>query len=215
MGHLFVISGPSAVGKTSVVRYLLDKNPQLSRVITCTTRSIRENEQDGVDYIFLSKEDFRKRIENNEFAEFSEVYENYYGVLLASIQESMSKNKISVLVINWEGFQKVKRVIAENITGIFINPPSIEELEKRLRSRNTENEGDIQKRLLTARLDIAHSNEYDFSVENREIPQAANDIFDIISKVVSDKSVSNKDQNTQETQEIQEESSQMSRIVAG
>ena len=215
MGHLFVISGPSAVGKTSVVRYLLDKNPQLSRVITCTTRSIRENEQDDVDYIFLSKEDFRKRIENNEFAEFSEVYENYYGVLLASIQESMSKNKISVLVINWEGFQKVKRVIAENITGIFINPPSIEELEKRLRSRNTENEGDIQKRLLTARLDIAHSNEYDFSVENREIPQAANDIFDIISKVISDKSVSNKDQNTQETQEIQEESSQMSRIVAG
>lgn len=215
MGHLFVISGPSAVGKTSVVRYLLDKNPQLSRVITCTTRSIRENEQDGVDYIFLSKEDFRKRIENNEFAEFSEVYENYYGVLLASIHECMSKNKISVLVINWEGFQKVKRVITENITGIFINPPSIEELEKRLRSRNTEDEGDIQKRLLTARLDIAHSNEYDFSVENREIPQAANDIFDIINKVVSDKSVSNKDQNTQETQEIQEESSQMSRIVAG
>ena len=215
MGHLFVISGPSAVGKTSVVRYLLDKNPQLSRVITCTTRSIRENEQDGVDYIFLSKEDFRKKIENNEFAEFSEVYENYYGVLLESIQESMGKNKISVLVINWEGFQKVKRVITENITGIFINPPSIEELEKRLRSRNTEDEGDIQKRLLTARLDIAHSNEYDFSVENREIPQAADDIFDIISKIVSDQSLLNKDQNMQETQEIQEEPSEMSRIVAG
>ena len=185
MGHLFVISGPSAVGKTSVVRYLLNKNPRLSRVITCTTRPIRENEQDGVDYIFLSKEDFRKKAENNEFAEFSEVYENYYGVLLASIQESMSKNEISVLVINWEGFQKVKRFVTENITGIFINPPSIEELENRLRSRNTENEGDIQKRLLTARLDIAHSSEYDFSVENREIPQAADDIFDIISKVIA------------------------------
>ena len=184
MGHLFVISGPSAVGKTTIVRYLLDKKPQLSRVITCTTRSVREGEQDGVDYIFLSKEDFREKIERGEFAEFSEVYENYYGVLLSSIQENMKKNEVSILVINWEGFQKVKRSITENVTGIFINPPSIDELERRLRLRNTEDEGDIQKRLLTARLDIAHSGEYDFSVENKEIPQAAKDIFDIISKVV-------------------------------
>ncbi len=188
MGHLFVISGPSAVGKTSIVRYLLDRKPELSRVITCTTRSIRGNEQDGVDYIFLSREDFKEKIERNEFAEFSEVYENYYGVLLKSIQESMENNEVSILVINWEGFQKVKRFIAENITGIFINPPSVDELEKRLRSRNTEDEGDIQKRLLTARLDIAHSNEYDFSVENREIQQAAKDIFDIIERVVATQS---------------------------
>lgn len=185
MGHLFVISGPSAVGKTSIVRYLLDKKSQLSRVVTCTTRAIREGEQDGVDYIFLSKKDFQEKIERNEFAEFSEVYENYYGVLLASIRESMSKNEISILVINWEGFQKVKRFITKNITGIFINPPSIEELEKRLRFRNTESEVDIQKRLLTARLDIAHSGEYDFFVENREIPQAAKDIFGIISRISS------------------------------
>ncbi|MBO6056543.1 MAG: guanylate kinase [Alphaproteobacteria bacterium] len=184
MGHLFVISGPSAVGKTTIVRYLLDKKPQLSRVITCTTRSVREGEQDGVDYIFLSKEDFREKIERGEFAEFSEVYKNYYGVLLSSIQENMKKNEVSILVINWEGFQKVKRSITENVTGIFINPPSIDELERRLRLRNTEDEGDIQKRLLTARLDIAHAGEYDFSVENKEIPQAAKDIFDIISKVV-------------------------------
>jgi len=189
MGHLFVISGPSAVGKTSIVRYLLDKKPQLSRVVTCTTRSIRENERDGVDYIFLSKEDFKEKIERNEFAEFSEVYDNYYGVLLKSIQESMDKHEVSVLVINWEGFQKVKRFVTENITGIFINPPSIDELEKRIRSRNTEDEGDIQKRLLTARLDIAHANEYDFSVENKEIPLAAKDIFDIIDEVIATQSL--------------------------
>lgn len=189
MGHLFVISGPSAVGKTSIVRYLLDKKPQLSRVVTCTTRSIRENERDGVDYMFLSKEDFKEKIECNEFAEFSEVYNNYYGVLLKSIQESMDKHEVSVLVINWEGFQKVKRFVTENITGIFINPPSIDELEKRIRSRNTEDEGDIQKRLLTARLDIAHASEYDFSVENKEIPQAAKDIFDIIDRVVATQSL--------------------------
>ncbi|MBO4405960.1 MAG: guanylate kinase [Alphaproteobacteria bacterium] len=215
MGHLFVISGPSAVGKTSVVRYLLDKNPQLSRVITCTTRAVRDNEQDGVDYIFLSKEDFREKIENNEFAEFSEVYENYYGVLLASIQESMRKNDISILVINWEGFQKVRRFITENITGIFLNPPSIEELEKRLRGRNTENEGDIQKRLLTARLDIAHSCEYDFSVENKEIPQAAEDIFSIISKVVSGRSEQlDGGQEAKETLKAQE-MQKVSRVVVG
>ena len=185
MGHLFVISGPSAVGKTTIVNQLLDKNPELSRVLTCTTRPIRESEQDGVDYLFLSKSDFQKKIENNEFAEFSEVYDYYYGVLLEEIRNSMSKNKISLLVINWEGFQKLKRSVNDNVTGIFINPPSIDELEKRIRGRNTDDEEVIQKRLLAARLDIAHSKEYDFSVENIEVSQAANDISDIIERVVN------------------------------
>ena len=76
MGHLFVISGPSAVGKTTIINYLLEKHPDLSRVVTCTTRSIRENEHDGIDYVFMSKEDFKKKMNNNEFAEFSEVYDN-------------------------------------------------------------------------------------------------------------------------------------------
>lgn len=185
MGHLFVISGPSAVGKTTVVNYLLKNEPDFSRVITCTTRDIRDNEKDGVDYIFLSKEDFKKKIENNEFAEFSEVYDNYYGVLLKSIRKSMNTNNVSILVINWEGFQKVRRFIKNNVTGIFINPPSIDELERRIRGRCSESEGDIQKRLLAARLDIAHSSEYDYSVENTEIPQAANDISEVISKVIA------------------------------
>jgi guanylate kinase len=185
MGHLFVISGPSAVGKTTVVNHLLEKNPELSRVVTCTTRPIRENEQDGVDYLFLSKNDFQKKIENNEFAEFSEVYDYYYGVLLEEIRNSMNKNKISLLVINWEGFQKIKKAINDNVTGIFINPPSIDELEKRIRNRRTDNEEIIQKRLLAARLDIAHSKAYDFSVENVEISQAANDISDIIKNVMN------------------------------
>ncbi len=185
MGHLFVISGPSAVGKTTVVNYLLKNEPRFSRVITCTTRGIRVNEKDGVDYIFLSKEDFQKKISNNEFAEFSEVYDNYYGVLLKSIQENMEANDVSILVINWEGFQKVRRSIKNNVTGIFINPPSIEELERRIRMRCSESEGNIQKRLLAARLDIAHSNEYDYSVENTEIPQAAKDISEVINKVMA------------------------------
>ncbi len=185
MGHLFVISGPSAVGKTTVVSHLLANNPELSRVVTCTTRPIRENEQDGVDYLFLSKRDFQKKIENNEFAEFSEVYDYYYGVLLEEIRNSMNKNKISLLVINWEGFQKLKRSVNDNVTGIFINPPSVEELEKRIRNRDMDDEEVIQKRLLAARLDIAHSKEYDFSVENVEISQVANDIFGIIKKVMN------------------------------
>jgi len=185
MGHLFVISGPSAVGKTTVVSYLLEKNPELSRVVTCTTRPMRENEQNGVDYLFLSKNDFQTKIKNNEFAEFSEVYDYYYGVLLEEIKNSINKNKTSLLVINWEGFQKLKRAVNDNVTGIFINPPSIDELEKRIRNRNTDGEEIIQKRLLAARLDIAHSKEYDFSVENIEISQAANDISKIIKQVMN------------------------------
>ena len=97
----------------------------------------------------------------------------------------MEKHKVSLLVINWEGFQKVKKFVNDNVTGIFINPPSIEELERRIRNRNTDSEDDIQKRLLAARLDIAHSKEYDFCVDNVEVPQAANDIFGIIKKVAA------------------------------
>lgn len=184
MGYLFVISGPSAVGKTTVVNHLMKKNPQFKRVITCTTRSIRPHEENGVDYIFLSKEEFVKKIEKNEFAEYSEVYGNYYGVLLKTIKENMEKNDVSILVINWEGFLKIKKSIAKNVFGIFINPPSIDELRKRIKKRNSENENDLEKRMNSAIIDMNHSTEYDFVIKNFQIHSASKKIFKIINGVV-------------------------------
>ena len=183
MGYLFVISGPSAVGKTTVVECLLERGRQISRVITCTTRNIRNGEQDGVDYIFLSKNEFLRKVNNNEFVEFSEVYGNNYGVLLKSIKDSMESHVASILTINWEGYLKIKEAIKENVFGIFINPPSLEELEKRIRGRGSDNEETIKKRLDAAQLDMSFAEKYDFVVENHEIQRTSDDIFEIISKI--------------------------------
>ena len=183
MGYLFVISGPSAVGKTTVVECLLERSRQISRVITCTTRNIRNGEQDGVDYIFLSKNEFLRKVNNNEFVEFSEVYGNNYGVLLKSIKDSMENHIASILTINWEGYLKIKEAIKKNVIGIFINPPSLKELENRIRGRGSDDEETIKKRLDAAQLDMSFAKKYDFVIENHEIQRTSDDIFEIISKI--------------------------------
>lgn len=184
MGYLFIISGPSAVGKTTLVDRVLSCDQRLSRIITCTTRNIRNGERDGVDYIFLSKNEFLQKINNNEFIEFSEVYGNHYGVLLQSIRDSMRKYTASILTINWEGYLKIKKAIKENVFGIFINPPSAEELERRIRKRGTENEEIIKKRIDAALFDMSFAEKYDFVVENHEIEKASDSIFNIINKII-------------------------------
>ncbi|MCR5224759.1 MAG: guanylate kinase, partial [Alphaproteobacteria bacterium] len=110
-GTLFVISGPSAVGKSTVVERVLQIDPTLTRIITCTTRPMRSGEQDRRDYIFLDKEDFLARANRNEFVEFSEVYGNYYGVLLSTIRQAIADGRRALLVINWEGFFKVRQAL--------------------------------------------------------------------------------------------------------
>ena len=182
-GCLFVISGPSGVGKTTVVNQILQKDASVARVITCTSRKIRPGEKSGEDYIFLTTGSFLKKIAAGDFAEFSEVYGNYYGVLIESIQESMKNQKISILNVNWEGFSKIKNVIGEKVYGVFLTPPSEEELENRLRSRATDSEEVIQRRLAEAKEDMSHASEYNFVVENKDIDKAVDDILKIFKEV--------------------------------
>lgn len=179
---LFVISGPSAVGKTSIVKELLKLEPSLSRIITCTTRKIRDGELNGVDYFFFDKNEFLMKRESGDFVEFSEVYGNYYGILFDTINNSLNEKRKSILTINWEGFLKIKKHFGSAVCGIFLLPPSIEHLEKRIRARSTDSEEIIRKRLCASSEDIVHANEFEHQVINDDLNKAAQEILSIINK---------------------------------
>lgn len=186
MGSLFVVSGPSAVGKTTVVSYLVKSNPQVQRVITCTTRPKRQGEVNGQDYIFMTEKEFAQHKKDNDFAECSEVYGNHYGVLLESVRESIKKYPASILVINWEGFSKIKKFIKEDIIGIFITPPSMEELRKRMDIRGLNQGQDLEKRMQEAEHDISFAKEYDIVIKNHDVEKTAASIMGIIMQNISD-----------------------------
>ncbi len=185
-GFLFVISGPSAVGKTSVANELLkQKKINLQRIITCTTRAKRNGEVEGVDYFFMSKDEFLRHSENGDFAEMSEVYGNYYGILVSTIKEKIEQGINALLVINWEGFLKIKRSFKENVIGFFLLPPSLKDLETRIRSRGTDSENIIKQRMNMITEDMRHKDEFDFRVKNVKIADAASEIFEKIANITA------------------------------
>ena len=185
-GFLFVISGPSAVGKTSVANELLkQKKINLQRIITCTTRAKRNGEVEGVDYFFMSKDEFLRHSENGDFAEMSEVYGNYYGILVSTIKEKIEQGINALLVINWEGFLKIKRSFKENVIGFFLLPPSLKDLETRIRSRGTDSENIMTQRMNMITEDMRHKYEFDFRVKNVKIADAASEIFEKIVNITA------------------------------
>ena len=185
-GFLFVISGPSAVGKTSVANELLkQKKINLQRIITCTTRTKRNGEVEGVDYFFMSKDEFLRYSENGDFAEMSEVYGNYYGILVSTIKEKIEQGINALLVINWEGFLKIKRSFKENVIGFFLLPPSLKDLETRIRSRGADSEDIIKQRLNMITEDMRHKDEFDFRVKNVKIADATSEIFEKIANITA------------------------------
>jgi guanylate kinase len=181
--NLFVVSGPSAVGKTSVVNEILKRDDSLSRIVTYTTRTKRESEKHGEDYFFIAKKDFLSAAERGDFVEFSEVYGNYYGIAFSTLKEKMKEGKDAVLVINWEGFLKIKKALPKNVYGIFILPPSIEELERRIRSRGEDSPETISRRMVLAANDIKKVEFYDFSFKNFDIETTAGDILATIDEI--------------------------------
>ncbi|MDR0677231.1 MAG: guanylate kinase [Holosporaceae bacterium] len=183
MGNLFVVSGPSAVGKTSVVNAIMEKNHSIQRIVTCTSRERRKTEKDGIDYYFLEKKGFLARIEAGEFIEFSEVYGDYYGVTLSTIKESIRKDGEFVLTIDWQGFLKIKSAIKEKVWGIFILPPSLNALEIRIKARGEDSPESIAIRIEKAKEEIAQSKHYDFCFENSEIDSTAENILKTITSI--------------------------------
>lgn len=179
-GLLIVISSPSGCGKGTVIRSLLKKNNNLWVSISCTSREKREKEVDGVDYYFLTREEFENKIKNNEMLEYAEYINNYYGTPKDKVNEQLEKGLDVILEIEIQGALKIKEMYPETIF-IFILPPNMEELKKRLSNRNTETQDKIDKRFKKAYTEINELSKYNYVVVNDEIETASDKINAIIT----------------------------------
>ena len=171
LGKLIVITGPSGVGKGTLVNSLLQAHPQLKLSISATTRPPRAGEVDGVSYFFLSKKDFETAILNGELLEWAEYAGNYYGTPKAQVLEQIDAGNYIILEIELEGARSVANIFPQ-ARRIFILPPSIEELAERIKSRGTNSAESIARRLEIAKQEIAASNEFDFQIVNDELEKA-------------------------------------------
>lgn len=171
MGKLVVISGSSGVGKGTVIKEFLSKNPEYKLSISCTTRQPREGEVDGVNYFFLTRQDFKIAIDEGKFLEWAEFSGNMYGTRLDYVSKKLNEGHNIILEIDTQGALKVKAQIPDAML-IFILPPSLEELEARLRGRHTETEEAIQKRLGTIKSEMENSKKYDYTIVNDSVENA-------------------------------------------
>lgn len=188
-GLLIIYSGPSAVGKDTVLNEILDdKDLNLALSVSMTTRKPRPGEKEGVEYFFVSEERFNSAIMNNEFLEYAEYVGNFYGTPLAYVEKNRNEGKNVVLVIEMEGRKKVLDKVKDNVISICIVPPNMKELEKRMRLRKKDSEETIRKRLNKAREELKHTGDYDYVVENDTIEQAAKDIKKIILDEINKRS---------------------------
>ncbi|WLD95101.1 guanylate kinase [Alkalihalobacillus sp. AL-G] len=170
-GILFVLSGPSGVGKGTVNRSLRNQWNELEYSISVTTRQPREGEQDGVDYFYKSRETFEKMIEQNELLEWAEYVGNYYGTPLQYVEHSLQNGKDVLLEIEVQGALQVRKLVPEGVF-IFLVPPSLDELRNRIVGRGTETDDLIENRMLVAREELEMMDHYDYVVENDEIQSA-------------------------------------------
>ena len=181
MSKLFVISGSSGVGKGTVIKEFLKRNPEFKLSVSCTTRSPREGEVHGENYFFLTRNEFEACIERGEFLEWAEFSGNMYGTQRPYIDEKLAQGKSLILEIDTKGALNVKKIMPES-TLIFILPPSFEELEARLRGRHTETEEAIQKRLASTKLELENSKNFDYQVVNDNIENAVYKLEEIMKK---------------------------------
>ena len=163
----FIVSGPSGVGKTTVINGFVAKNKNVNVAISTTTRAKRGNEADGKDYYFISKDSFKKLIDKNELLEYDKYLENYYGSPIRFYVESQLAGKDVVYNLSIDGMKKAKKNHPKfDFVTIFIAPPSLDVLYQRLKSRNTETEQQVQKRFLQAKKEMEYAKEYDYIVYN-------------------------------------------------
>ena len=171
-GSLIVISGPSGAGKDTVINKLKELNDNIWISISCTSRQPRGNEQNGVEYFFLTREEFEEKIKNNEFLEYAVYNDNYYGTPISKIKEKLDNGIDVILIIEVQGALYVKKHF-KNAIFIFIMPPSMEELRDRLIARNTDSKDKILSRFKTAYNEINEINKYNYVVVNDEVDKAA------------------------------------------
>ena len=178
-GLLFIISAASGTGKTSLIEALLAHHPEIQLAVSHTTRPIRTGERDGVNYHFVSREDFIAMQNANAFLESAEVFGNFYGTSLAALQACLSAEQDVILEIDWQGAAQARRRLSDAVR-IFILPPSIDHLRRRLKRRGMDSPESIGKRLAAAQNEIAHYQDFDYVVVNQEFDKALAQLLGIV-----------------------------------
>lgn len=178
-GRLVVLAAPSGAGKTTLVHALLRRRSDLKFSVSYTTRKPREAEAEGEDYFFVTEADFRRMIERDAFLEYARVFDHWYGTGREHVEGMLERGESVVLEIDWQGARQVRQRAPDAVT-VFILPPSLAELEKRLRGRATDSRATIERRLRDARSDMEHWREFDFAVINADVDEAADALAAII-----------------------------------
>lgn len=184
-GKIIAIASPSGGGKTTIVRRILKQFPELIFSVSATTRPKRPDEIHGADYFFISENEFKQRIENDEFVEWERFYDYYYGTFKSFISENIEDGRSLVLEVDVKGALSLKKIYPESNL-IFIDPPSLDELIKRLKIRNTESPEDFQKRIDRAKMELELKEKFDFIVENKVLEKASAEAISLVSKILKE-----------------------------
>lgn len=179
-GIMLVLSSPSGAGKTTLSRMLLEKDDSIKLSISVTTRPKRPAEKEGTDYFFLSEDNFKEKIANNQLLEYANVFGYYYGTPKDIVEDNLQSGSDVLFDIEWQGTQQLKQKAREDVVSIFILPPSREELERRLYTRAQDSEDVVQKRMSKANDEISHWAEYDYVIVNHDLEQSLKSIFSIL-----------------------------------
>jgi len=180
-GAILVLSGPSGAGKSSLLNEIINDIGECYFSISTTTRSIREGETDGVHYHFVSEEEFKKDIEEDQFLEYAIVHGNYYGTSIKPVKEALNEGKLVLFDIDVQGNTLVNNRLGDITTSVFISPPTLSELKRRLEARSTDDQDVIDLRLSMAKKEIQRISEYDFLIVNDDLQEAA-DVLRTIAK---------------------------------
>jgi guanylate kinase len=186
---MIVVSAPSGAGKSTLCNRLIGEFPNIAYSVSCTTRDPRGDEKDGVHYYFMSRKEFRERAKNGEFLEYAKVHGNYYGTLEDTVLFAMEEGRHVLLDIDVQGAQQIRdslsrlnprHPIRRGFMDIFVSPPSLEELEHRLRGRGTDSEHVVRKRLDNAKGEMEHASEYAYQIVNDDLEKAYSDLKTLI-----------------------------------
>ena len=184
-GRLLIFCAPSGSGKSTLVQWLMKEHPELNLCfsISCTTRQPRGTEQNGVEYFFISPDEFRQKIEEEAFVEYEEVYtDKFYGTLKSQVQTQIERGENVVFDIDVKGGCNIKRLYGDEALSLFIQPPSLEELRRRLTGRGTDSAEMVEQRLAKAEYEMSFASQFDRIIVNDDLEKAKSEVFSVISE---------------------------------
>jgi guanylate kinase len=183
-GRIIAISAPSGSGKTTIVRKVLKDIPELVFSVSATTRKRRKDEKEGVHYYFITEDEFRIKIDNNEFIEWEKFYDYYYGTYKKVVDNAVSSGKTIILEVDVKGALSLKKIYPDAVL-IYIVPPSFDELVNRLVKRKTEDQADLQKRIDRAKMELELKDKFDYFIDNTDLEKAVKETESLIRKLIS------------------------------